>query len=83
MIYTHPTDEERARYRPEAQIGDRIVGQGVGVGERYTGVVTEVIGPIRFPDCMGYRYRLADTGEVYMGGAPVEPIVFFESKADA
>lgn len=66
--------------QPEAAIGDMITGTCVTFGSIKTGRVADVIGPIASPDCGGYRYRLTSTGEYYAGGAPVEPIVFFERR---
>lgn len=53
-------------------IGDRVTGRCVTMGTRYTGTVTEV-----FSAGGGFnaRYRLADTGEHYGDGSPIEPIV--------
>jgi hypothetical protein len=74
---TTATEETGMTRQPEARIGDKISGTCVTMGSQKTGRVTEVIGPVAFPDCGGYRYRLADTGEHYYGGAPVEPIVSY------
>ncbi len=63
-------------------VGDRITGTCVSVGGQYTGTVAEVFGPIRSPDCGGYRYKLTDTGQFYGDGNPVEPFVFASAWAD-
>lgn len=57
-------------------VGDRISGECVTSGRTYTGTVADVHGPIRSPDCGGYRYRLTDTGQTYANGSPIEPTVF-------
>lgn len=68
---------------PDAKIGDTVTGRDVTGGGMYTGVVSEVIGPIRTPDCGGYRYKITNTGETYAGGKPFEPIVFLEENLSA
>lgn len=56
-------------------IGQTITGRDTTSGLTYTGRVTEVIPPMRYTGDYGNRYRLADTGEFYSNGRPVEPIV--------
>lgn len=68
--------------RPAANLGDWITGTCVTMNTQHTGRVSEVIGPIASPDCGGYRYRLTWTGDHYAGGAPIEPIVYYVSRAD-
>lgn len=63
------------------EVGERIVGTCVTSGRSYTGLVAAVVGPIRTPDCGGYRYQLTDTGETYAGGNPAEPTVYAEAWA--
>jgi hypothetical protein len=59
-------------------VGDRIVGQDVTSGLHVEGVVVEVVGPIRTPDCGGYRYRV-DSGDVSpVTGEPMTRIVYAE-----
>lgn len=53
--------------RTDIKIGDRVTGRCVTMNTTYTGRVTE-IHPAE-------RYALADTGETYADGNPVEPIV--------
>lgn len=43
--------------------GDRIEGKDVSVGGRVQGTVVGVVGPVRSPDCGGYRYLVrTETG---------------------
>jgi hypothetical protein len=69
---------ESIQRAPQARVGDRVKGQCVTGGTDYVGTVAAIVGPISFPDCGGYRYRLTDTGRTYAGGKPVEPIVFYQ-----
>jgi hypothetical protein len=64
------------------KIGDRITGTDVTMGgSPKEGVVTDVIGPIRVPDCGGYRYKIS-TDETYSTGGPVTRIVYAERLVD-
>jgi ribosomal protein L24 len=62
-------------------VGDRVHGWDVTTNLEYTGVVAEVIPPVRYSGQYGPRYRLVDTGRFYAKTAgqaapkPIEPIV--------
>lgn len=64
-------------------LDDWITGRCVTMNSTYTGRVVEIIGPIRTPDCGGYRYKLVDTGHFYATGGPIEPTVYAETWATA
>lgn len=40
--------------------GERIQGRDVTSNTQREGIVTEIHGPIRTPDCGGYRYTIRD-----------------------
>lgn len=79
---THPTPGTsiaQTGWAPSVvSVGARITGRCVTNGTSYTGTVAEVVGPIRTPDCGGYRYRLTDTGQHYALGGPIQPTVYAE-----
>lgn len=82
---THPAGSGIAQtaWQPSVvQVGDQITGRCVTMGTQYTGTVAEVFGPIKSPDCGGYRYKLVGTGQFYGGGNPIEPIIYAETWAN-
>lgn len=58
-------------------VGDRITGQDVTMGVQREGLVTSVVGPIRTPDCGGYRYHII-TNERYSNGSQLTAVVYAE-----
>lgn len=60
-------------------IGDRITGEDVTYGCKREGVIVRVVGPVRTPDCGGYRYWI-ETDERYATGGIVTAVVFAERR---
>lgn len=58
-------------------VGDRIIGTDVTMGSQREGWVTTIVGPIRTPDCGGYRYHIL-TDQFYASGKQLTAVVYAE-----
>lgn len=73
---------QRAWAPSVVRVGDWITGRCVTYNSAVTGEVAEVYGPIAWPDCGGYRYKLVNTGRTYSNGRPVESTVHAHTWAE-